>query len=156
MHLILERFLPPKWTKNDLQMGGKKLGKFHFGRHGRPRGAPRTPKATHWTPRTPKMEPKAPPDPPKPERCPELPKRCQSEPRAPRMGPKLPPRIQNGAQVSKLFKRSAHERTNTQTHKHTHTHTRTNTDRRRRLKTQRLTNPTNNPDSAARRNARSD
>ena len=65
MHLIFERFSPPKWTKNDPQMGGKKLGKFHFGRLGRPRGAPRTPKATHWTPRTPKMEPKAPPEPPK-------------------------------------------------------------------------------------------
>ena len=114
MHLILERFLPPTWNKHQPKMGGKKLGKFHFGRLGRPRGARRTPKATHWTPRAPKMELK---------RSPELPKRCPSEPRAPKMGRKLPPIIQKFPNYSKEAltneRTHTHKHTHTQTHKHT-------------------------------------
>ena len=68
-----------------------------------PQSHPLDPKNTQngaqSTPRPPKMDPKRPPG---------RPKRCPSEPRAPKMEPKLPPRIHNGAQVSKLFKRNAH------------------------------------------------
>ena len=92
MHLIFERFSPPKWTKNDPQMGGNKLGKFHFWRLGRPRGAPRTPKATHWTPRAPKMEPKAPPEPSKwsPSDPRSSQKGAQASPEHPKWDPSCP------------------------------------------------------------------
>ena len=163
MHLIFERFSPPKCTKNDPQMGGKKLGKFHFGRLGRPRGAPRTPKATHWTPRTPKMEPKAPPEPPKwtPRDPQSSQKGAQATPKRPKWDPSCPQESKTAPKFPNYSKEAlTNERTHTHTHKHTrtytHTHTRTHTNRRKRLTTQQLTNPTNNPDSAAERNARSD
>ena len=111
--------MTPKWK-------GKKWGNFTLGALGGQGGAQGPPKPPIGPPEHPKWIPKhLRAFKMEPERPPELPKRCQSEPRAPKMGPKLPPRIQNGAQVSKLFKRSAHERTNTHTHTHTQTHTHT-------------------------------
>ena len=132
MHLIFQRFLLPKWTKNDPEMRGNKIRKISLWAPWAAKGASEDPQShplgaqsskngAQGTPRASKIDSKTPP---------ERPKRCPSEPRAPKMGPKLPPRIQNGAQVSKLFKRSAHEQTNT--------HTQTRTDRRKRL----LNNPT--------------
>ena len=121
MHLIFKRFLLPKWTKHDSQMGGKKLGKFHFGRLGRPRGAPRTPNATHWTPRTPKMEPKAPPEPSKwsPSDPQSSQKGAQASPEHPKWDPSCPQESKTAPEFPNYSKEAL---TNERTHTHTHTH----------------------------------
>ena len=133
MHLILDRLLLPKCSKNDSQTGRKKLGKFHFGRLGRPRAPPRTSKATHWAPRAPKMKHKAPLELQKyTPRVPEPPKRCPSDLKAPKMQPKTPPGHLRSrpkrahAQTHKMAPQTrTHTHTDTQTHRHTHTHTHT-------------------------------
>ena len=124
MHLILKRFLLRKWSQNDPQMGGKKLGKFHFGRPGRPRGPPRTPKATHWAPRAPKMEHKAPPEPQKstPRHPQSVQKGAQASPEHPKWDPSCP---QESKTAPKFPNYSKEALTNERTHTHTHTHTMT-------------------------------
>ena len=126
MHLIFKRFLLPKLTKNYPQMGGNKLGKFHFGRPGRPRGPPRTPKATHWAPRAPKMEHKAPQEPQKstPRHPQSVQKGAQASPEHPKWDPSCPQESKTAPEFPNYSKEAL---TNERTHKHTHTHTNTQT-----------------------------
>ena len=108
---FFHRFLAPKCTENEPKMEGKKVGKFHFGRLGRPMGPPRGRQRRQRSPRAPKMKPKGAPDPQN---------GAQEEPRDTKMVPKRPPKLPKWSpraprQAPKMCARSHHDRTNIQT-----------------------------------------